>query len=237
MNVSIVIPAHNEEADIAATIEGVLKNVTIEYELIVVLDHCTDKTEEIVRGFMAKNPQIRIVENKDRRGSFSNSVITGFNAANGTAIVTLMADNCDDATTINRMWEKIENNVADVVCASRYMKGGAKIGGPRLQDILSRLTCYSLKILTGMPTWDIANAYKMYRTTVLKSLKYDIPNNGTEYSMGILYKAYFKGARITEVPTTWRGQSIPVADEWKILKRFPGYWYWYKRAIEKKEQE
>ncbi len=232
MKVSIVIPAHNEEESIAPTIRSVLERVTVPYELLVVADHCSDRTEPIIQEFAAKHPQIRMLRNSERKGSYSNAVITGYNAATGDCIVTVMADNCDDPATINAMARKIEEGY-DVVCGSRYIKGGRKIGGPWLQDKLSRLVCITLKLLTNVPTWDAANSYKMYRASVLRSLAYDIPNAGTEYSMAVLFKSYAADAKITEVPSTWRGQPMPVSDEWKILKRFRNYWFWYRRAIAK----
>lgn len=232
MKVSIVIPAHNEEESIAATILGVLDKVTVPYELLVIADHCTDGTEPIIQELASKYPQITMLRNTERKGSFSNSVITGYKAATGDAIVTVMADNCDDPATINAMAKKIEEGY-DVVCGSRYIAGGRKIGGPWLQDKLSRLVCITLKLLTNVPTWDAANSYKMYRATTLRSIAYDIPNAGTEYSMAVLFKANAADAKITEVPSTWRGQSMPMGEEWRILKRFWHYWFWYRRAIGK----
>ena len=54
-----------------------------------------------------------------------------------------------------------------------------------------------------------------------------------EYSMALLFRAYRKGGKIIEIPTSWTGRRMAAKDEWKILKRFPGYWYWYERAIVK----
>jgi len=230
MKVSIVIPAHNEEESIGATIQSVLDKVTVPYELLVVADHCIDNTEKIIQEFVTHNPNTRMLNNAERKGSFSNSVITGYKAATGDCIVTVMADHCDDPATINNMAKKIDEGY-DVVCGSRYINGGKKIGGPWLQDKLSRIVCISLKLLTGIPTWDSANSYKMYRTSVLHSLSYDIPNAGTEYSMAILFKAYASGAKITEVPSTWTGKPMPAREEWKILKRSRNYWFWYRRAV------
>jgi glycosyltransferase involved in cell wall biosynthesis len=234
---SIIIPAHNEEETIGTTVLGVVTHVKTPHEVIVVADHCSDLTEAIMRALMAKFPQIRLVQNDTRKGSFSNAVITGFKEAKGDAIVPVMADNCDNATTIDRMWTAMQEQQADVVCGSRYMKGGQKKGGPILQNILSRAVCYSLRIFTGIPTWDCANSYKMYRRTFFETLAYDIPDAGTEYSMALLFRAYRAGGKITEVPTSWTGEKMPVSQEWKILKRFPGYMYWYNKAIKRKSKD
>lgn len=233
MKVSVIIPAHNEERLIEATVRGVLSAVKSPAEIIVVADHCSDKTEEIVISIMPTDSRLMLVRNDARKGSFGNALLRGFEAATGDAVVPVMADHCDDPNTIDRMAQAMIEKQADVVSASRYMKGGSKKGGPKLQNILSRIVCYTLKIFTRIPTWDAANSYKMYRRDFLRSLDYVIENAGTEYSMALLFRAYRKGAKIIEIPTSWQGRRMKAGDEWKILKRFPGYWYWYERAIKR----
>ncbi|HVW66387.1 MAG TPA: glycosyltransferase family 2 protein [Candidatus Peribacteraceae bacterium] len=234
MTLSIIIPAHNEEEQIEATVRGVLHAVTTPCEVIVVADHCTDRTEDIVKKIASDDARLRLVRNDQRRGSFSNAIITGLSAAIGEAVVPVMADHCDDPATIERMWQAMQEKNTDVICASRYMKGGRKSGGPVIQNILSRIVSYSLHVLTRIPTWDCANSYKMYRRAFLLSLPYDIPDAGTEYSMALLFRAYRAGGKIGEIPTSWQGQAITAGEEWQIFKRFPGYWYWYKKAIERR---
>lgn len=233
MNLSILIPAHNEERNIEETLWGVLSHVTVpDYEIIVVADHCTDRTEEIVMRVAADDARVRLLTNPTPRG-FGNALICGFRSATGSAVVPIMADDCDDPSTINHMWEILTNQSIDVVCASRYMKGGAKKGGPFIQDKLSRIVCRSLRILTRVPTRDCVNSFKMYRRSCLCSLPYAIAGAGTEYSMALLFLAYFAGHRIIDVPTTWIGTSIPLFQEFKIFQRFKRYWHWYVRVIER----
>lgn len=231
MTVSVVIPAHNEEANIANTLRGVLAAVEGPREIIVVADHCTDRTEEIVREIAAQHPEVRLLTNADRPRGFGNTVITGLKAAAGDCVVPVMADSCDDPTTINRMRATLMEGKWDVVCASRYMRGGGKSGGPMLQNILSRSVCYTLRIIARIPTWDAANSYKMYRTAFLRTLEFDVPGAGTEYSLALLLRAWRAGGTITEISTAWHGKPIPVSREWRILKRFPGYWQWYRKAM------
>jgi len=232
MNVSIVIPAYNEGKNISKTLLRVFADVTIDYEVIVVADHCTDTTEQIVRDLQSTHPQLKLMTNAGNRG-FGNTLITGFEKAQGDAIVPIMADCCDDPSTINRMLHKLSTEPFDVVCGSRYMKGGGKVSGPWIQDKLSRIVCFSLRLLTRIPTRDCANSYKMYRRSFLHTINYHITDAGTEYSMALLFRTYNAGARITEIPTTWAGNPIPWKREWKIFRRTPGYWRWYKLAISK----
>ena len=58
--VSVLIPARNEEAGIAAALEAVLANEGVELEVIVLDDSSTDRTAAIVREFAAKDRRVRL---------------------------------------------------------------------------------------------------------------------------------------------------------------------------------
>lgn len=58
--VSILIPARNEESGIAAAVEAALLSRGVEVEVIVLDDHSTDRTAEIVRALAASDPRVRL---------------------------------------------------------------------------------------------------------------------------------------------------------------------------------
>ncbi|MFV8336917.1 glycosyltransferase family 2 protein [Flavobacterium sp. RSP29] len=61
MNYYIVIPAHNEEAFIALTLESLISQIVLPKKVVVVNDNSTDKTAEIVTSFAKENPFITLV--------------------------------------------------------------------------------------------------------------------------------------------------------------------------------
>jgi chlorobactene glucosyltransferase len=61
--VSIVVPAHNEERVIATCVASLLASDYPEFEVVVVLDRCTDRTRELLRPFAERDPRLRIIEN------------------------------------------------------------------------------------------------------------------------------------------------------------------------------
>jgi glycosyltransferase involved in cell wall biosynthesis len=61
MNYYIVIPAHNEEAFIALTLQSLLSQTLLPKKIVIVNDNSTDKTAEIVLGFAKENPFISLV--------------------------------------------------------------------------------------------------------------------------------------------------------------------------------
>ncbi|MFA5005035.1 MAG: glycosyltransferase family 2 protein [Candidatus Omnitrophota bacterium] len=229
MKLSIAIPAHNEEENIGQVIEQIESRIKFPFDLIVVNDHSVDRTAEIVLGLTKKYDNLTLVEN-NLAGGFANAVKTGMLSAKTEVVVPVMGDLCDDLDTIPEMLEKIEGGF-DVVCGSRYIKGGARLGGSKVKGFFSFFVGLTMSIFTGIPTRDVANAFKMYRKKVVDNI--NIESTGFEISMEMALKAYFKGFKVTEVPTVWRerekGQS-----SFKMFNLTPNYSRWYLWALGKR---
>ncbi|RKY30168.1 MAG: glycosyltransferase family 2 protein [Candidatus Omnitrophota bacterium] len=230
MSLSIVIPAHNEAQNIAKVITSIERIVSVEHEVIIVDDHSTDSTAEVVKRMAADFKNIRLVGNDFNRG-FANALRKGFACVESTMVVPVMADLCDDPHTINRMYELAYSGGYDIVCGSRYMKGGRKQGGPKLKTFFSRFVGLSLNMLIGIPTKDISNSFKLYRREVIE--KTHPESDGFEISVEIPLKAYFLGYKITEIPTVWvdRKEGKSKFNVFKQCKRYLGLYLW---AIKKK---
>jgi len=229
MKISVVIPAHNEEGNIADVIKRMEEALDIEHELVVVNDHSTDSTRQIVMDLAKQYANIRLLDNESEPG-FANAVKTGLFNIKTDVVVPVMGDLCDDLSTIKAMADKIEEGF-DVVCASRYIKGGARMGGSKLKAFFSSFVGWSLHFILGVPTHDIANAFKMYRKKVIDSIK--IESKGFEISMEIPLKAYYLGFKITEVPTVWR-ERTKGKSSFKLFKLGPSYFKLYIWAIFKR---
>lgn len=217
MKLSVVIPARNEEDCIEGTIIKLEKFLPAgEGEILVVNDHSTDRTREIVEKLTVQFSNLKLLDNEKEPG-FANALITGFEGANGGYVVPVMADGCDDPSVIPLMWEKAEEGY-DLVCGSRYIKGGGKVGGPKIQGFFSACVGKTLYRLINIPTRDISNAFKMYRTNTLKRIK--LQEKGFAVSMEAALKFYFSGAKITEVPTVWYGRKKGQS-KFRLSRTFP----------------
>ena len=229
MKLSIVVPAYNEQENIASVIHKIESCLDFEHELIVVNDHSSDETPRLVKELTKQYIHLRLIDNPRERG-FANAIKTGFTNANGQVLLPVMGDLCDDLLIVKKMLEKI-NSGYDVVCGARYIKGGMRMGGSRIKGFLSGFAGWSLYYLLAIPTHDIANAFKMYRKTVLESI--DIKSLGFEISMEIPLKAYYRGFKITEVPTVWREREKGKSS-FKMFKLIPSYAKLYLWAISKR---
>lgn len=107
------------------------------------------------------------------------------------AVLVAMGDLSDDMTALDRMFDML-NRGYDLVCGSRYMKGGRQIGDPPLKTFMSRMAGISLHLITGIPTHDISNSFKLYSHKMLEKITVE-STGGFEIGMEIVVKAYIMG--------------------------------------------
>ena len=232
MKLSIIIPVYNEADNIQELIRKINKQVTSSHQLIFVYDFDEDNTVPVVKKLQKKQKNIRLVKNNMGDGQgVVNAIKAGFNVTKSGAIVVMMADLADDPKSIELMFKKIQQGY-DVVCGSRYSKGGKKIGGPKFKSWLSKLSGLLTPLLLGIPTKDVTNAFKMYRKKVLDSIKIE-SQGGFEIAMEIVIKAQAKGFKIAEVPTTWRDRTVGES-RFQLLAWLPRYIYWYVWGMAKR---
>jgi dolichol-phosphate mannosyltransferase len=228
MKISIIIPVYFEEKNILLELVEIKNKVKTPHEVIVVYDLDSDPTIKVVENYIKKNKLKNIFLKKNNVGSTRgviNAVKTGIRFAKTNIVVISMADLSDEIGKIDQMYQLIEKG-CDIVCASRYMKGGRQIGGPFFKGILSRLSGVSMYWF-GLPTHDPTNAFKMYRKSIFDHIKIE-SDGGFEYNLEVVVKAFKKGYKIAEIPAVWRDRTAGKS-RFKLLKWLPKYlrWYWY----------
>ncbi len=190
--VSIIIPAHNEEKTIAPLIERIFK-VEPKAEIIVVDDNSTDNTANIVAKLQRKYKSLRLLKKEGPKGK-TTSLLQGFSAAKGKILVMIDADLQYPPEAIPKMVKEIKDGKADIVIGKRIFR---EI--PFLRRFLS--FCFTLffgRILLGIPATDIQTAEKAFRKEVLQSIV--IKSRMWSFDVEFLYKANKKGWRIAEIP-------------------------------------
>ncbi|GHT40418.1 glycosyl transferase [Bacteroidia bacterium] len=232
---TIVIPVYNEAGNITTAINRIEAEVTVPHEVFIVYDMDEDTTVPVVRKIAGnyKN-SISLVKNKYGRGVL-NAIKTGLEAAKTEFVIVTMADLSDPPEVMNAMLRQAQTEKSDLVCGSRYMKGGKQIGGPFLKGLFSRVAGVSLHWLTRIPTHDISNSFKMYRKAMLDTIAIE-SKGGFEIGMEITVKAYLAGYKITEVPTTWRDRTDGESN-FKLWAWLPNYLHWYWLCVKSKKHK
>jgi hypothetical protein len=118
---------------------------------------------------------------------------------------------------------------ADIVCASRYMKGGKQIGGPFLKSLMSHIAGLTLHYFAKVPTHDATNSFKLYRASFLKEQKIE-STGGFELGIELVVKAHLQGKKICETPTIWTDR-VAGKSNFKLKAWLPKYLKWYFMAF------
>jgi glycosyltransferase involved in cell wall biosynthesis len=226
--ISIIIPVYNEAENIRDAVERIEREVPLQHTFLIVYDTDEDNTLPAARELQAEYPNIRLVRNAYGRGAL-NAIKTGLEAAETAYAVVTMADLSDPPAVINAMYETAEAEGADIVCASRYMKGGKQTGGPVVKGLLSRMAGLSLHWLAKLPTHDATNSFKLYRVSFLRRQTIESAG-GFELGLELTAKAYVSGAKICEVPTSWTDRNAGKSN-FKLLEWLPGDLNWYFYAF------
>jgi len=229
-SINIVIPVYNEGENIRLTLTEINDKVKTPHKIFIIYDFDEDNTIPIVKDFMKANSNVILMKNKYERGAL-NAIKTAFESVDEGVVLVVMADLSDDLIKVDEMFENI-NKGYDIVCGSRYIKGGKQIGGPWFKKLLSKIAGISLHFLTGIPIHDVTNSFKMYSKKVLDGIKIE-SNGGFELGMEIVTKAHFSGYKVTEVPCTWRDRQTGKS-RFKIIKWIPKYLRWYFYALRRK---
>jgi glycosyltransferase involved in cell wall biosynthesis len=232
-SIQIVLPIYNEKDNILRTIEEIEAKIRTPHRVLIIYDFDEDNTLPVVKEFIEDQRVNNITLVKNRYGDgVLNAIKTGFDSTEDDDVVlVMMADLSDDLSAVDVMFTKIGEGF-DIVCGSRYIEGGSQVGGPRLKKFLSWLAGQSLHLVTRIPTHDISNSFKMYRKKILQDIDLE-SRGGFEIGMEIVVKAFGKGYRITEVPTTWQDRTAGES-RFQLAKWLPEYLRWYLYAI--KEQ-
>ena len=222
-SINIIIPVYNEGENIERTLSEIEEKVKTPHKIFIIYDFNEDNTIPIVKKLMDTNRCIVLIKNSCGEGVL-NAIRTGFAIIDEGAILVVMADLSDDLARVDDMFQKI-NEGYDIVCGSRYMRGGRQIGGPWLKNLLSRAAGISLYRITHIPTHDVTNSFKMYRKEVLNDIRIE-STGGFEFGMEILVKAFLSGYKITEIPSTWRDRCAGES-KFRLWRWLPKYLRWY----------
>lgn len=164
--VSIVIPVYNESANLRALwarLNPVVTALGRECEVIFVDDGSRDDSLEILRGFAADDPRVRVVELARNFGQHS-ALLAGFRNCRGEIVVTLDADLQNPPEEIPKLIAAIE-------------EGNDVVGGWReeRQDrtyrrLASRLHNRLTSVIVGVPMHDYGCMLRAYRRHIIETV-------------------------------------------------------------------
>jgi dolichol-phosphate mannosyltransferase len=224
---AIVLPVYNEGEAVEPVLRALAAGVRTPHELVVVYDFDGDTTVPVVARLASEIPNLRGLRNDLGRGVL-NAMKAGIAGTDAPLVLISMADGSDEPHIVDAM-VRLAQDGADVVAASRYMRGGHQIGGPLVKRLMSRAAGLSLHHLAGVPTHDPTNNFKLYRRSFLDATPIE-STAGFELALELTVKATIARRRVAEVPTTWRDRTAGQSN-FKLRKWLPHYLRWYVTAL------
>jgi dolichol-phosphate mannosyltransferase len=224
---SIIVPVYNEGEAVEPVLRALAAGVGTPHEILVVYDFDEDTTVPVIARLQEAIPALRGHRNDLGRGVL-NAMRSGMAAARAPYLLVSMADGSDEPHIVDAM-VALARGGADVVAASRYMRGGRQVGGPRLKALLSRAAGLSLHWFAGVPTHDATNNFKLYSRRFLDTVEIE-STAGFELALELTVKATLAGRRVAEIPTTWRDRTAGQSN-FRLRKWLPHYLAWYRAAF------
>ncbi|MCK4524835.1 MAG: glycosyltransferase family 2 protein [Candidatus Andersenbacteria bacterium] len=198
--ISIVIPAYNEAENLpllCAEITSIMKNITDDYEIIIVNDGSSDKTQEVIEKlFQDDHDHIKGIQFRSNFGKAS-ALKAGFNEARGKIIFTMDADLQDDPKEIPNFIAKI-NEGHDLVSGWKQNRKDSFI-----KNTSSKFFNLVTSLFSRVQLHDFNCGFKAYRREVAKSL--DLYGQLHRYIPVI---ARNQGYKIAEIPIHHRKRKF-----------------------------
>ena len=209
---SVVIPAHNEEGRIAATVRE------IHAHLDAARHQARDPRRQRQQPGPAPSrssricksavPTLRYINNTPPNG-FGFAVRAGLAAFKGDVVAIVMADASDRPEDLVAYYRKIEEGY-DCAFGSRFMRGARIVDYPWPKLMMNRLANFFIRMLFWMSYNDVTNAFKMYRRTVIAGVQ---PLLAYHFNLTVELplKAIVRGYRFAVVPTSWLNRTEGVS--------------------------
>ncbi|HVU87717.1 MAG TPA: glycosyltransferase family 2 protein [Pirellulales bacterium] len=202
--VSVVIAAYNEESTIATILRSLLGLPVDLAEIVVVDDGSTDRTAEIVWGFVETDPRVHLICQPRNMGKTS-AIARAISEASGDIVIVQDADLEYDPAEIPDVLAPILQGQADVVYGSRFMVRKASRVLYFYHYLANRGLTFLSNVLTNRNMTDIETCYKAFRTGVIKPLTLTSKGFGMEVEItAMVCKTH---ARTYEVPISYYGRT------------------------------
>jgi dolichol-phosphate mannosyltransferase len=225
---TVVIPVYNEGANFKALWGEIASSIRTPFKATVVYDFDADNTVPVVKEVIASGEtRLSLLRNAYGRG-VTGAIKTGLEAVESGPVLVTMADLSDEMTQVDRMYELYLQGY-DLICGSRYMRGGKLIGGPFFKQLLSRMSGLTLHYFRGVPTHDATNSFKLYDSQMVRELRVESVA-GFELGLELTVKAFLNGYRIAEIPSVWRDRTAGTS-RFRVMHWMPHYLKWYFYAF------
>jgi glycosyltransferase involved in cell wall biosynthesis len=237
IELSFVIPAYNEEESIETalgTLDEVVKDRRLPYEIVVVDDGSRDKTLSRAIKYASRNGHVKVLSYTQNEGK-GYAVRTGFMQSKGDVVVFADSDMDIDLSTVSKYVDALEHG--DIVVATKWHPD-SRVDMPLIRRILSHGFNVLVRILTGANLKDTQVGLKVMKKSAFANIFPRLCVKRYAFDVELLAVANLYGLRIVQLPTQLRIRgSFRLKEIFKMFQDLLGIAYrlrvlhWYKRPL------
>lgn len=196
VNLSIVIPAYNEEARLGASLEAIRGELP-DAEILVVDDGSRDGTVE-----SARRRGVHVVSYADNRGK-GFALRTGMLAAGGDRILFTDADLSTPIHEVGKLQARLDAGF-HIAVGSRKMRGARLLRRqPILRETLGKGFTFLSQLALGVRVMDFTCGFKLFTRSCARDLFSRMTIDRWGFDTEVLFLAACRRYRVAEVPVTW----------------------------------
>ncbi len=206
IDMSIVIPAFNEEARISSTLTSIIEYLKnrpeLSSEIIVVDDGSSDKTSAVVKGFEGAGVDVKVLTYPENRGK-GYAVRFGVMNARGRRILYNDADGATPIEEIERLEAALNSGVHIAVGSRAMFSRETQIATVWYRKIMGRVFngFVNLILLPGIA--DTQCGFKMFVRKAGRAIFSQQRAERFSFDVEVLFLARKAGYKIAEVPINW----------------------------------
>jgi len=205
----VVVPAYNEEDRLQPTLQRLHEYYDAQgypFDVIVVSDGSTDRTEAIAAEFAASHPKFRLLSYGPNRGK-GYAVRTGMLVAEGDRVLFCDADMATPQEETEKLLKHMGDG-ADIAIGSRPLKESRlEKHQPWLREMLGRASNKIIQFLAVRGIHDTQCGFKMFTKEACRDVFSRCKLDGFSFDFEALMIAGDLGYRIDEVPIRWFHQE------------------------------
>ncbi len=217
--VSVVVPAYQEEASIAAALDrlvGVLERDGRPFEVVVVSDGSTDRTVELARG--TGHAQVRVVEYQPNQGK-GHALRTGFAQARHPLVAFVDGDMDLDPVVLPSYLATIEADEADVVVGSK-VHPDSTVDYPLSRRIASKGFKLATRLLIGLDLGDTQTGMKAMRRDAVAPAIERCTARGFAFDLELLARLVDHRVRVVEAPVVLEYEFTSTVGIGSVIEAF-----------------
>ncbi len=203
-DLSIIIPAYNEELRLPGTLEKIasfLRQEPATTEVLVVDDGSSDKTLAVAESFRGKIPQLRVISNGTNRGK-GYSVRNGSLQSRGRIALFTDADLSAPIEESRKLVDALKTH--DVAIGSRAMdRGLIGVHESLFREFAGIVFNKIVRFILWLPFVDTQCGFKAFRMDRCRILFEQQTIERFGFDPELLYLARHHGLSIVEVPVRW----------------------------------